>query len=208
MLETAKPSFPDLTNKDFKAVRSLRLDKDIRILLAEKGIILSYWMSLCTRNYTCYWNQVSLNHCLKTQQLQLGEECKNFFQNTKPFSPWVWNAVNRHIYLVCPRSINRTFLTNSSPCHALAGFLHKILSPLVGRTKSFVRELWAFRTVIEVSLQSSDTLVSFDVVRLFINVPVDEALQVIRTKLRLIELFRQQFTGNVWPAGSQVLSSL
>jgi hypothetical protein len=34
-----------------------------------------------------------------------------------------------------------------------------------------------------VNLQSSDTLVSFDVVSLFTNVPVDEALQVIINKL-------------------------
>jgi hypothetical protein len=34
-----------------------------------------------------------------------------------------------------------------------------------------------------VNLQSSDTLVSFDIVSLFTNVPIDEALQVIGNKL-------------------------
>jgi hypothetical protein len=71
-----------------------------------------------------------------------------------------------------------------APCYALAGFLHKILSPLAGKWESFVRNSGHFVQLLEsVNLQSSDTLISFDVVSLFTNVPDDEAPQVIRNKL-------------------------
>jgi hypothetical protein len=70
-----------------------------------------------------------------------------------------------------------------SPCYALAGFLHKILSALPGKLESFVKYLGHFVQLLKsVNLQSADTLVSFDV-SLFTNVPVTESLQVIRNKL-------------------------
>jgi hypothetical protein len=71
-----------------------------------------------------------------------------------------------------------------SPCYGLAGFLHKILSPHAGKSESFVKNSGHFVQLFKsVNLQSSDTLVIFDIVSLFTNVPVDKALQVIRNKL-------------------------
>jgi hypothetical protein len=71
-----------------------------------------------------------------------------------------------------------------SPCYALAGFIHKILSPLAGKSESFVKNSGHFVQLLKsVNLRSSDTLLSFHVVSLFTDVPVDEALEVIRDKL-------------------------
>jgi hypothetical protein len=71
-----------------------------------------------------------------------------------------------------------------SPCSAPAGILRKILSPLSGKSESFVKNSGHFIQLQKlVNLQSPDTLVSFDVV-IFTNVPVDEALQAIWKELR------------------------
>jgi hypothetical protein len=54
----------------------------------------------------------------------------------------------------------------------------------VGNTNSFVKNSEHFINIIqEINIQNGDCLVSFDVVSLFANVPVEEVLQVIRNRL-------------------------
>jgi hypothetical protein len=70
-----------------------------------------------------------------------------------------------------------------SPCYALGGFLQQIQSPLAGKSESFLKNSFHFVQLLKaVNLQCSDTLVSFDV-SLFTDVPVEEALPVIREML-------------------------
>jgi hypothetical protein len=70
-----------------------------------------------------------------------------------------------------------------SPCYALVGFLQTIPSPLAGKSESFVKIAGHFIQLLKsANLQSLDTLVSFDVVSLLTNVPLNEALKVIRNK--------------------------
>jgi hypothetical protein len=72
-----------------------------------------------------------------------------------------------------------------SPCYALSGFLHKILSPIAGKSESFVKNSDHFiQPLISVNLQNTDSLVSFDVISLLTNVPIGENLDVIRSKLQ------------------------
>jgi hypothetical protein len=71
-----------------------------------------------------------------------------------------------------------------SPCCALADFLHKILSPPVGNTDSFMKNSEHLVKLIKaINLQNENCLVSFDVFSLFTNIPVEEVLQVIRNRL-------------------------
>jgi hypothetical protein len=54
---------------------------------------------------------------------------------------------------------------------------------LVGKTETWVKNSEQFLQLLRyVNVQGSDILVSFDVVSLFINVPVEEALDIIRNK--------------------------
>jgi hypothetical protein len=66
------------------------------------------------------------------------------------------------------------------PIVSSIGFLHKILGPLAGKSKSFVKNSGHFvRLLKSVNLQSPDTLISFYVISPFTNVPVDKTLQVM-----------------------------
>jgi hypothetical protein len=68
-----------------------------------------------------------------------------------------------------------------SPFYARAGFPHKIPSSLAGKSESFVKNSDHLIQLLKpVNLKSLNTFLSFDVVSLFINVPVDEALQVMK----------------------------
>jgi hypothetical protein len=80
-----------------------------------------------------------------------------------------------------------------SPCYALGGFVQKIFNPLAGHTESFVRNSKPFIEILDkLKVQRTDILVSFYVVSLFTNVPISEALQVIRNKLSLDDTLPNQ----------------
>jgi hypothetical protein len=60
-----------------------------------------------------------------------------------------------------------------------------MLSPLTGKTESFVKNSGHFvQRIKSLDLQSSEIMVSFDIVSLFTIVPVNEALHVIKERLK------------------------
>jgi hypothetical protein len=60
-----------------------------------------------------------------------------------------------------------------SHCYALGDFLHKILSPLIGKIKLLLEE-HILKLTQEINLQNEDCHVSFDIISLVTNVPVQE----------------------------------
>ena len=67
-----------------------------------------------------------------------------------------------------------------SPTYGLAKKLAQILTPLAGKTDSYVKNSSDFvQKVKEAGAQEGEKMVSFDVVSLFTKVPVEDALQAI-----------------------------
>ena len=74
----------------------------------------------------------------------------------------------------------------NSPSYNLSKYLVHLLSPLVGSSSSHVRNSEDFaRFARDLHLRDDDLLVSYDVVLLFTNVPVELACRVARERLQL-----------------------
>ena len=72
-----------------------------------------------------------------------------------------------------------------SPSYKLSKYIASIISHLAGKTSSHVLNSKHFaETMKDVSVGSDESPVSFDVTSLFTNVPIEEAVGVIRDKLR------------------------
>ncbi|XP_072144580.1 uncharacterized protein [Dermacentor andersoni] len=66
-----------------------------------------------------------------------------------------------------------------SPLHKLSNFLHRIISPLVGKRATHIRNTYDFIEKVKgTSVHPDEVLVSFDVVSLFTSVPIDMAVEV------------------------------
>lgn len=73
----------------------------------------------------------------------------------------------------------------NSPCHKLAKFLLDIIKPYSGQTNSYIKNTPHFLEKLKdlnIDL-NKNLLVSFDVVSLFTNVPVDKTLNILKDKL-------------------------
>jgi hypothetical protein len=186
-----------MSKKEIKAIRSLRLNQDIRILPADKGnctVVLDeskYNDKINTLLESGAYEPVPKDPTAKVERKvqQILAKFKTVLPTEVKRKLTPYHSKPPHLYglpkIHKPDIPLRPIVSSiGSPCYALAGFLHKILSPLAGRSESFVKNSGHFIQLLKpVNLRRQDTLVSFDVVSLFTNVPVDEALQVINNKL-------------------------
>ena len=74
-----------------------------------------------------------------------------------------------------------TKTTIGSPSYELARLLADKLKPLVGHSQSFIKVSSLFiHNIKTMSLRESDIILSFDVVSLYTQIPVNEVIDIIK----------------------------
>ena len=72
--------------------------------------------------------------------------------------------------------------TIGSPTYLLAQYLAKKLRPLVGNTSSYIKDSTSFvQWARNLEMKDEDLMVSFDIVSLYTMIPIDEAIDVMKT---------------------------
>jgi hypothetical protein len=141
-----KSSLPNVSKKEFKAMRSLRLNKDIRILQVDEGSCTMVWDEskykdklnalLESRVYEPLPKDPAAK--IERKVLKLIYKHKTALQTDLKTKLTPYNSKPPHLYGLpkvhkCDIPLRPVVSSIDSPCYALVGFLHKILSPLVGK---------------------------------------------------------------------------
>ena len=201
VLTSAKPPKPNLTYSQRAALRDLRNDNSIVILPADKGnatVVMdrstySDKMNALLKDegtYLC----ISRNPTTRVEK-QVSEALRSLHQKNVitdstykrlnpqySYPPQMYGLPKIHKEDIPMRPIVAAI---GSPTHELAKELTRILSPLVGKTSSFVKNSTDFaKTIRQLRVDEKDMFVSFDVVSLFTKVPITEALTVVSHLLR------------------------
>ena len=195
----AKRPPPNLERKQREAIHNLRNDSSIVILPADKGnatVLMDketydnkIHMIISEGNYSVIRRDPTKGIERKIREklwslVQREEISMDLYRRLRPEhcpSPYLYGVPKVHKNDVPLRPIVSTI---NSPTYELARMLTKVISPLAGNTSYFVKDAAHFVQILEKEETHNDSImVSFDVKSLFTNVPVDEALLVIRDKL-------------------------
>jgi hypothetical protein len=152
MLEKSKPAPPNLSKQEFIALKSLKHNKDIRILKADEGncaVVLNdseYMDKLNLLLHSGVYEPLS-----KDTTKTVEKKVQKILSKHKAALPTglkhkltPYHSKPSHLYgfpKIHKSGIPLRLIVSSigSSCYALAGFLHKILSLLVGQSQSFVK---------------------------------------------------------------------
>ena len=190
----------NLTWAEKVAVNALRNDKTITIIRADKG---NATVILDTVDYVTKLEQHiakgpyqlveadirSTLHKLKAETIRLTQSTKEVLGKSLFYRLYPKTCICSRLYGL-PKThkeggpLRPIVDFTGSPTYAWARFLATLLKPLVGHTDSYVHNSASFADEVRGKrLSNSDTMVSYDVVSMYTKVPVDESLNLIRTRL-------------------------
>ena len=179
------------------ALKSLKRDKDIVILPADKGnatVVMDrtkYDEKMGTLIDTPTYKKLSKDPT-KTQEAKVLKILRNEkavgrteYEAMRPSAsrpPMIYGLPKVHKDNIPLRPIVSCI---GSPTYRLAKHLVHIIGPLAGQTPSFVKNSRHFVEIVRgETIDSEEKLVSFDVESLFTNVPVEESITIIKRRLQ------------------------
>ena len=88
----------------------------------------------------------------------------------------------------------RPIISNiQSPTYHLSKYLINLLKIIVGRKDSFIKDPWTFHEFItKVNIPDNNILVSFYVISLFTNIPINLTINIIKEKWDDLKDFKQK----------------
>ena len=192
IMRKAKTPKSNLSKAEQKAFKSLRNNEKIVVLKADKGgaaVILDKedYIFKMNEHLNCgSYKKLNKNPIPKIMkevkkaisESSIDDKLKKKLIPSSQCIPRIYGLPKIHKDGVPLRPIVNTI---GSPTYELAKYVAKVLKPLVGNTDSFIKDSHDFVNLIKKEkLERDDILVSFDVVSLFTNIPLEEAIQVIK----------------------------
>ena len=200
ILKQARPSKPNISKEEWKAIKELRTDKDHLVLSAEKGVAL---VVIDKKDYTKKMNQLLEDkntyrllkmHPTNKQKNRLINILRRFKSEgrleestykkmypTRASSPKLYGLPKIYKEEIPPRPI---VSSQGSVSYGVAKELARILKPLSGNNNHQVFNSREFADEIKkIKLEKGDCIMSHDVAALFTSTPIKSAIEVIKKKL-------------------------
>ena len=200
ILKQARPSKPNISKEEWKAIKELRTDKDCLVLTADKGVVL---VVIDKIDYTKKMNQlledkntyrllkmdptnkqknrlINILRRIKSEG-RLEESTYKKMYPTGTSSPKLYGLPKIHKKEIPLRPI---VSSQGSVSYGVAKELARILKPLSGNNNHQVLNSREFADEIKkIKLEEGECIMSYDVAALFTSIPVKSAIEVIKKKL-------------------------
>ena len=200
ILKQARPSKPNISKEEWKAIKELRTDKDCLVLTTDKGVAL---VVIDKIDYTKKMNQLLEDkHTYRLLKMDPTNKQKNRLINilrriksegrleestykkmypTGTSSPKLYGLPKIHKKEIPLRPI---VSSQGSVSYGVAKELARILKPLSGNNNHQVLNSREFADEIKkIKLEEGECIMSYDVAALFTSIPVKSAIEVIKKKL-------------------------